>query len=475
MIGKQTRRFRPYTVSTEYASIFEANYGLSIKLVEDKRFRPLFAALANASDRSIGEADLKLAFRRLLLSTIRFHYAQLDRSGVSRQVARIAARCFIGICLWVFRRPREIRRRDIIMVDEWYSGAIDTFYSRELLDGLEGAGTVLRFNFGAFRFPHVSFPFALRYAAASITALRFSWRMLAEYGVQPMAVVELLLFALMKGEALKKDYAPRAILSGNDNGFSGLMAKAAGARLVLVQNGMRDVHDVVGLACDAYVGILGEAQRRFYESLGANIGEYYGLGSIRLSNFLRRTTGEATEEWDVLYIGTGIFPSFIEDHVYSAYYSPEAELTLIHLINGLAEDCGLRVAAHFAYSTELEYLRAHGIISPQVTCLCREETSVYALMRRCSTVVTSFSTVGVEALALSGRAVFVNLSGNATINAPLRGSGLEFPGCDSRALASFIEAQRKAGRATTDIAPLTPDLAEKIASIVSAEAKAGQD
>ena len=234
----------------------------------------------------------------------------------------------------------------------------------------------------------------------------------------------------LSGLKIGKECQPRLVISGNDNGFSRIKAKSAGADIVLIQNGIRPpVGDSAFSYADHYFSMAAKKITDLRMGTGCIFKNVYFFGSLRLYNFLRSGQGVSRNGqilYDFLFVQAFEIPYAPDEKFYGNFYSTNNEIKLIKEVNKLASCGELKIAFQFRGKSTLEELKKLGLFSERITYIINKQQSVYASVLASDVVMSPISTLSLEAMALNKKVFFVNLSGNPEIFQDYKDLGVEY-------------------------------------------------
>lgn len=398
---------------------YEVDFGRNLDVVARVSERPAFDVLIGDVATALGlpAEVVGQSLRRHLLTAWEYRPETLRRRSAAsaRATALLAMRA---------RRGGFHANPGSVLVDCWYPGAEDTFYGRGLLARLGDVGPVdLRDLSGGRDLDRGD---VLRVLVRWPRLEAAARRLRRAEGIDCMAWLQGAVAQALVGRALAARGAPAAIVSGNDNGFPVLLAVAAGAPLVLVQNGLRArLSDSAFLWADHYLALAGPAFDDEHTAVHSRFGTIEHVGSLRLQHALGAAPVLDEEaRHDVLFVSS-LEPRGADfETVFGAYYRNEAELQAIAAVNRLAER-GLRVAHYPRFFGESDALAATGLRSPVVEYLLRSDGGAYTAAATSRVVLSTGSTVSVEAAAMGRPVGCIELSGNRGRTAVFARHGVE--------------------------------------------------
>jgi hypothetical protein len=424
---------RPFGRPADYPQAFTRNFAVINGVARRGSLRNLVERLALAAD--IPENLALIDLKRYLLNTYEYR-PQFLRPVPGRHAKWLLALCY----LYVTGLRRRAPKSRVVLVDDWYPDSDQTFYGLALLRSLTEMTTTAMMDVSTYRHIHTrDFVWAVRCWLKLRKATRNASR---SEGVDLTHYVFTVLRHILAGRSLKRIATPRVILSGNDNNFPPIRAWSAGARLVLLQNGIRGcLSDSAFVYADHYLALSGPRLNPNRRQIGCQFGEMQFVGSIRLARHLcSRTRPPAQYIYDLLFISGGVIANEEFDRTFGHWYLTEYEREAIRQVNDLTND-GIKVAYYPCYPGELDTLRDEGLLCPSVRYLEYKYGRVYDAIESAGAVVAMMSTTILESLALGKPAGVVNLSGNKFLSAPFYEDGLVFEGSDDDcALPHFIKS-----------------------------------
>lgn len=247
---------------------------------------------------------------------------------------------------------------------------------------------------------------------------------------------------ILEGKTIEKHYEPKLVISGNDNGMSVVKAKAAGADVLLIQNGLRPYRSESCFKfADYYISMGTERILQARTDQGCYFKSCYSLGSLRLYNFLRQSGNiNLALLYDVLWVSSCGLCDY--DSILNGYYLATDEHKAIRIFNELVEKNSLRAAYQCRYANETDDLRKLGLFSEKVTYIEGGSKCVYQSVAESIVVFSSWSTVCHEAMALGKKIGFINLSGNDHINYTFKDLEIEYTGKSNLSPEEFLAGIR---------------------------------
>jgi hypothetical protein len=260
-------------------------------------------------------------------------------------------------------------------------------------------------------------------------------RVAREEAVDLGTYARLFLASCAVGEALAQAAPGATLVTGNDNGFPPIRARRAGMRQVAIENGVRRrISDSSFARADAFVAMAAGSALSVRREIGCRFGEVHELGSLRLARYLAARAEPPAPETDVVFVSS-LEDGDLFDRTFE-HFSMEFERQAIAAVNRLAETSELSVAYYPRSASEHELLARLGLVSDAVTYGDWRPGGVYDAVERARVVLSTCSTVGLEAMALGRPNGYLNLSGNSELNPGARSAGIEWDGDGS--LETFV-------------------------------------
>jgi hypothetical protein len=447
-----------YSRPADHAPTFEHNLGV----VDGVGDRPQIAALVDhlASAARLDPALVLLDCKRYLLTAHAYYSGQLRRR---RGWSLVLAGALLFYALASLRRAP--RTQSTVLVDDWDHQSRETFYGPALVDAI------------AARWPTevVDVSTSREIGVRSCLAVLRRWPSLARHcrRVRDAEGVDLWHYTfrfwrdVLAGRSLRRRYGARIVLSGNDNGFPFVKAKAAGLHVLTIQNGSRGcLPDSAFAYADSHLAMASGRLRDVRTATGCQLGTVRSVGSIRLARHLAERDAAEPERYDVVFVSC-MEPSPEYERVFGSYYSMATEWEAIALLNEVAED-GLRIAYYSRYDGEEDDIRARGLHSPAIEYLPRRPGGVYEAMQAGRVTICTCSTAGLEGAALGRPVGYVNLSGNAVLNPTWALDGLEYTPEREATLAQFIAAVPETAIDRRDYIVQTEAFADEVLAMVAA-------
>jgi len=274
------------------------------------------------------------------------------------------------------------------------------------------------------------------------SALRCGRSITARHNIDVTSYIIRFFNEFLAGSSIKKYLRPKMIISGNDNGCPVIKSKAAAPEILLIQNGERNYSSDSSFKYSDYYVSMGTGKyveaRQKTGNIFKNVLPY---GSLRLHNFVKASSGDPRKSsrlYDIVWISNWNLVKHAD--IYRSFYPIEAEYSAIRLINQISSL--YNVAYYGRYQGETEDLKKLGLFSENVAYIRREDKSVYESIQESEIVLSTGSTVNLEAMALGKKVGFVNLSGNPYINYTYKDLSIEYNNVSSIPFADFISGIR---------------------------------
>jgi hypothetical protein len=429
----------PYTGPDEFAERFDHNLKEISGIEDDELFKNFSHFLSEFS--GIDDEIVLLDIKRHLMNNYEYRPHELD--------PKLSNMLLIPYVLLSLLGHLSLKKKELIdvLIDDICPEAIETFYGRELVSGIEKDHILLFASLRRFRKSRITH--IARFMPGYLRCYLMCRRITKKHGVDLRRYLSLFFLSFIYGLALREDHNPKLVVSGDDNGISVIKAKAAGCKILLIQNGLRGyTSDGTFKYCDHYIAMGGKKVTDIRKHLGCVFKNTYYFGSLRLHNFLmsKEAVGAGNIVYDMLFVDSGFLlqdgkPNY--DGYFKKFYPLDAELELIKRIKNLAETCDLKIAHHCRENEKaIEDLKKLGLFSEKITYLLKKNESVYEASLSSGLVASAFSTVGLEAMALHRTVVFINLSGNKYVNYLFRDLGIEYTEKNKTPLVEYLNVVR---------------------------------
>ena len=453
-----------YADETTYVETFGDNLSSIKDLEKDPLIRDLIITLSQGS--GIDCELVRIDLQRFLMHHLESSPGYLEKKASNHLLLPL----FFGYMLT--RLSIRKNARTGLMLDAWYSGSEDTFFGARMTSALKEKHccSILQFTklkgirpIDLFK----SMPLYVKCIAKCGKISRTHNFDLSRY-------VGMFYVNYLAGLKIRKECASSLIISGNDNGFPLIKAKAAGAKVMLIQNGMRPYLGSSTFAyADHYFSMGAEKINEARKEMGCVFKNVYFFGSLRLHNFLSSEKGasDAGERrilYDIMFVDGFDLPGI--DEAFEKIYSIENEKKLIGMLNDMASTGEFRIAFQLRGDKTVDDLKNFGLFSEHINYISGREQSIYTTLLSSEVVLTGLSTVGLEAMALNKRVCYANLSGNARIAYEYRDLNIEYregPG----SLSDYIKELMKQDKDYRKYIIQNPRYVDDLLSIVDRELK----
>lgn len=458
-------RLKNYSLSAYYADVFRYNFKEIDNIQSDELFDNFVKMLACISriDYEIVLIELK---RYLMLSReyfpdnirVRFIYAFLLPYFILGGIPRI----FFNKC----------RKDADIIIDDCSINSADNLYGRELMNVLNRDHKCLMSNFRELK--KINMVDLLNYCLSFAKSFLFARHIRKRHGIDLRRYVFSFFSDFLSGLCIKRCYQPKLVISWNDNGLAIIKAKACGADILLIQNGLRDHSgDASFKYADYYISIGTRYPIETRVETGCIFKKIYSLGSLRMYNFLKNAKNKKIDIlYDLLWVGGWDLCGPENIFLKSKYYSMEAHYKALRLINDFAIRTNLRVAYHCRYECEIEDLKKLGLFCDKITYFKNSQKNVYQSVLESDIILSCVSTVSLEALGLGKKVGFINLSENNIINLTYRNLDVEYNLNSGITFEEFIRKIREKEFNFNDYAIQNPNYVEVLSKIVTEALKA---
>lgn len=424
---------KDYTDPKEHKNTFDYNYLIVSNIENDRLFHAYVQHLADST---------KIKYEIILLDLKRHILCNQEYSPSHTQQRLIHLLIFPYFFVNALSKVRWKKSKSIseIIIDDWYKNSAETFYGRELIMRLSSNWRTLVVNYQSLA--EIELTTFITTIPAFVRSFFHTNCIMKAYGIDLRRYTYSFYTKILEGRTIEKYYEPKLVISGNDNGMSVVKAKAAGADVLLIQNGLRPYwSDSCFKFADYYISMGTERIIQTRTDQGCYFKSCYSLGSLRLYNFLRQSGNiKLALLYDVLWVSTCDLCAY--DSTLNGYYLATDEHKAIRKFNELVEKNSLRAAYQCRYANETDDLRKLGLFNEKVTYIERGSKCVYQSVAESSVVFSSWSTVCHEAMAMKKKIGFVNLSGNDYINYPFKELGIEYTGKGNLSPEDFLAGIR---------------------------------
>lgn len=429
-----------YCGSGNYKEVFDYNFKNVDSIENCKIFRYLVSVLAKMT--KINSSIIFLEIKKYIMDCQEYYPDRINIEEEKEDSLTFYLRNYYYLITHQFKNSKKIKDNEekgaSIIIDDFYSSSLSHFYGEDLVENLKKSKynvLIKKWN----RLVSVNIIILVKSFFGYVTSAYFILRIKKKHKIALKSFFLGFITSYFTGLTIKKKYRPKVIISGNDNGFDIIKAKSAQAEIVLIQNGLRGVlSDSSYKYSDYYFSITGNKGNLVREETGCNLGEIYSFGSIRLHHFLKgKDVVLETVKYDILYIDWGNLKD--TDNIFSNYYDIREEYKIIKLLNQLAEKSNYKIAYHCRYEEEVTDLKELGLFSEKIVYLKNKDVKVYDAIIKSSVVLSSGSTVSVEAMALNKKVGFINFSGNVYLNYLFRDLNKELVECKIGSFVDYLE------------------------------------
>jgi hypothetical protein len=415
---------KEYKNPRHFKSIFDHNFHTVNKIEENQAIR-LYVQYLSSSSKI--DSDIVLRDLKNYILVAQQYYPHYVRKEIVNMLflPYFFLNSLKHLCL---RKKNE--QKDVI-VDDWFENSTEGFYGQELVGRVNSLWSTLIVNFNTIT--DIDFKIFASTIPKFLYSFLLAVRAIRKNSIDLRRYTYSFFTKTMKGKTIAKKYRPKLIISGNDNGLFIITAKAAGADVLLIDNGLRWPYfsEFCFKYADYNVSLETDHIFRTRSGQGCYFKHNYTLGSLRLYNYLYTCDKiDLPIFYDVLWISTytGICNY---NSPLNGYYLATDEQKAIRVFNEIIERSGLRAAYQCRYANEISDLQRLGLFNEKITYIEIETKSVYQSIMESKIVLTSWSTACYEAMALGKRVGFINLSGNEYINFIYKDLGIEYTGQNS--------------------------------------------
>jgi hypothetical protein len=458
-INRADLHLKKYTEPRQFKHIFDHNFNIIDRIEENEAIRAHVRYLADSSkiDFGIVLRDLK----NYILVAQQYYPHYVRRKPVNMLfLPYFFVNALKNLCLKKDNDKKEI------LIDDWFENSTEGFYGPELVNKLNLLWDTLLVNFNTIR--EINFKVFVSTTPMFIYSFLRALRAGRKSGLDLRRYTYSFYTKVMKGKTIAKNYRPKLVISGNDNGLFVITAKAAGADVLFIDNGLRWPYFSEFCFKYADYNISLEAEHIFQTRTGQGcyIKNNYTLGSLRLYNYLHQNNSAGLPVlYDVLWISTytGICDY---DSPLNGYYLATDEQQAIKVFNDIIENKSLNAAYQCRYADEIKDLKKLGLFSEKITYVEITAKSVYQSIAESKIVLTSWSTACHEAMALGKQVGFINLSGNEYINFIYKDLAIEYTGEDDRSPGEFFDSISERMLDYSNFIKQSPCYADELISIV---------
>lgn len=349
---------------------------------------------------------------------------------------------FVASHLFHGFRPKRAKQFEVI-IDDWTDGIVLPFYGDELISQLKTSYVCGIERFRCLRFVNLIHVF--RSLLGFIKCMFLAEKIIRAYRADLREYVFIFFSEFLSGLAIREANKPKLIITGHQNGFSSIKAKAAGAEIIFIPNGVFGYFgDTAFKYADHFISVGGKYFDEAALKFGCVFKNIHSFGPIRVYNFNQKTKGRNFKViYDLLWVGCGI--DLLSNYLREGF-DVKTECEAIKLINCYAAKNGAKIAYHCRTDTDVEKLKKLGLFSEKITYLPptysengKETKNIYEAVKESRIVMASVSGVFHEALTFGKKAAIVNMSGNDYLYYPYRNTGLEYNLSSKISFDEFVE------------------------------------
>jgi hypothetical protein len=410
---------KDYADPPKYRSTFDYNYSVVNNIENDRLCQAYVQYLADST---------KVTFEIILIDLKRYILCnqEYSPSHIRKKLVHLLVLPFYFVNALSKIRWKRSKSNGEILIDDWYKNSAETFYGRELISRLNANWRTLAVDFQSLA--EVDLRTFISTIPAFVRSFFHASKILKAYGIDLRRYTYSFFTKILEGKTIEKYYRPKLVISGNDNDMSVVKAKAAGAAVLLIQNGLRPYwSNSCFKFADYYISMGTDRILKARTDQGCQFKRCYSLGSLRLYNYLQQSGNvNSVLLYDVLWVSTCGLGDY--DSTLKSYYLATDEHKAIRTFNDLVDKKNLRAAYQCRYTNEMFDLRRLGLFNDKVTYIEAGSKSVYQSVAESSVVFSSWSTVCHEAMGLKKKIGFVNLSGNDYVNYIFEELAIEYTG-----------------------------------------------
>lgn len=413
----------------EFSKIFKHNLEIIDKIDKIDEFINIIEVLSKVSN--IEDKVIACTIKRYLMikqQEIQGGIANTRNTSLIYIIVK-----FIKLFIKSFISRKNSKKVDII-IDSWYPDSENTFYGTELVNLIKNRTTGILFD--VRRYKSVLISDIIKHFFVMPDIMKSNNRLKKAYNVDLTEYIGEFISYLIIGLAIKKAYSPKVIVSGNDNGFPEILAKAAGAKILLIQNGGRlCLSDSSFKYADACILFGASKIENLILGMKNQYSTMYHLGSIRLYYFLREYKGDRTKKYDILWVTS--YNLMKPNGFMEGVIPTEYELQTIKLLSSIRHK--YKIVHQCRYDDEIKDLKKLGLFFEEIDYIKNCESSVYESILKSDMTLSLCSSVNYEALALNKKIGFINLSGNNLPNVVFSELALEYNNESRITFEEFID------------------------------------
>jgi len=423
---------------SEYKEIFDSNLAILSSIDENSDFHKFIKYISDFTE--INYEIVSLSLKRYLMISQEYYPENITK--YNSKFIKINILVFLaGMVKRNLYSDRKSSATDYgkfqIFIDNWAPTVVEGFYGKDLIGSLKKEYSVLTEDFsmtGKVRVKHF-----FRYYKNLSKCFKMASVIEKKYKIKLMKYICNVFFSFISGMDLKERGFRGIVISGNDNGFNTIKAKASLCNIMLIQNGGRGyLSDSTFGYADCYLAMDSEQENVHRIKTGNLFKSTYNLGSLRLFNYLQsKEKAEFNFTYDILWISS--WPVSGISKIYDSYYDVASEKNAIRLINELSNKGKYSIAYQCSYKGETEDLKIMNLYSENIKYFMRNKPIVYENIFLSNVILSTGSTVNIEALASKIKCGFVNMSDNELINYPFALGNLEYSKKTDISFEEFIE------------------------------------
>lgn len=423
-----------YTFPTEYGKLFESNLVSINEISNDENLIKLITILSDST--KIEKEIIFLDFKRFLMTSAEYRRTRLYRWYWNYLTICVT---FLKLAIRMFKKY-NLNKSDII-IDDWSIGVVDDFYEKEFISRAKNLFSCSVLDFG--KIFKINLIDGIKCSKGFITSYFYGLYLSSMYKMNIAYYVCRFFSDYLSGLWIKKNLKPKIVVSGNDNGLNLIRTKAAGAKVVLIQNGNRPPwSDSCFLYADCYFSMYGEKTNKIRINMTKCLfKKVYSFGSIRLHNYYKKQA-EDKYCYDLLYVSTVGNSDQEKDHdnMLGHYCTLKSEYEAIRLFNdNIAKKNKYKIAYYCRYYGEETELKSMGLHSDHIEYISYKPGYVYNFIAKSEIVCSTCSTACLEAMSMGKKIVFINLSGNNYLNYYYKDLEIEYNKNVTIALDEFLE------------------------------------
>lgn len=322
---------------------------------------------------------------------------------------------FVLVLKWLifYFTQQKITIKKQIIIDVLCEGA-PSFYGNEIIKALQQKYLTLITNINKVKVVCGLLDF-IKVFFSYIEALIYSAIRFKDLSIDLSKYLYEVYMLILKAKGFKSKISPNIIISENDNGASSFFIKACGAFIILIQNGLRGYS---ADSCFKYSDVLfsmgGDTQAKMRIKMGCLFLKQYFFGSLQLHNYLVQKKLDIKNDIDVLWVSGG---NLFSVEFFDKEFDIKDTRKAISLINEYAKNSGLVVAYLCKQENEVNDLKKLSLWSENIQYIERKNYNSYDVLHRSRLVLSSGSTMSLEALTIGKTIGLINWSNNITNNA----------------------------------------------------------